>query len=282
MINEVLSFFAEKKVRTFIDATCGAGGHSAAMLEAHPELETLYAVDQDPHAITMAKHRLAPYGGRVEFHRANFSALKNIPRGSCDGVLFDLGVSSMQFDEGARGFSFSHDGPLDMRMDPHGDTTAEDIVNSFSEVDLAKIIFEYGQEPRSRKIASLIRQARSKKRITTTGELRALIESHIPRRGRIHPATLTFQALRIAVNDELGNLGAALRIVPELLSLGGRVVVISFHSLEDRCVKMAFRSTDTLLNLTKKPLVPTRQEERVNPRARSAKLRAAEKISSAV
>jgi len=278
MIDEVLGFFAGKEVRTFIDATCGAGGHSAALLEAHPELERLWAVDQDPHARIIAKKRLESYGGRVEFRACNFSALATSPQTKCDGILFDLGVSSMQFDEAARGFSFSHDGPLDMRMNPESDLTAEDIVNSWSERDLANLIYEYGEEPRSRKIASVIRSARGKRRITTTGQLRELIESHFSRRGRIHPATLTFQALRIAVNQELDSLRTALGALPDILNPGGRAVVISFHSLEDRIVKEAFRRTPGLENLTKKPMVPTREEERANPRSRSAKLRAAERL----
>ena len=261
-----------------VDMTVGAGGHAAALLEAGAA--AVLGVDRDPEALEVARERLARYGDRVRLLQAPFSEVdEDAVGGEAGGVLFDLGVSSMQLDRPERGFSFRHDGPLDMRMDPSEGPSAADLVNGLPEKQLADVIFRLGDEPRSRRIAAAIVRQRP---VTTTHQLAGIIVSAVGKRpGGPHPARRTFQALRLAVNRELEELTAALPHAAGLLGPGGRVVVLSYHSLEDGTVKRAFRDDERLTVLTKKPLVPDAEERRRNPRARSAKLRAAERSGAA-
>ena len=262
---------------TVVDMTVGSGGHAAALLEAG--VSRLVGVDRDPEALALARERLSAFGDRVRLVGALFSEVdEDVVGGSADGVLFDLGVSSMQLDRPERGFGYRVDGPLDMRMGEGSGAaapSAADLVNGLPERDLADLIFRFGEEPRSRRIAAAIVRRRP---IRTTDQLTGIIVSAVGKRpGGPHPARRTFQALRIAVNRELEELTAALPPAAGLLGPGGRVVVISYHSLEDRIVKRAFRDDDRLDVLTKKPLVASAAERARNPRARSAKLRAAER-----
>ncbi len=261
-----------------VDMTVGAGGHAAALLEAGAA--AVLGVDRDPDALEVARERLARYGDRVRLLKARFSEVdEDAVGGEAGGVLFDLGVSSMQLDRPERGFSFRQDGPLDMRMDPTEGPSAADLVNGLPEKQLADVIFRLGDEPRSRRIAAAIVRQRP---ITTTDQLAGIVVSAVGKRpGGPHPARKTFQALRLAVNRELEELTAALPHAAGLLGPGGRVVVLSYHSLEDGTVKRAFRDDDRLIVLTKKPLVPDAEERERNPRARSAKLRAAERTGAA-
>jgi len=275
MTTEVIEFLAGR--RTVVDMTVGSGGHAAALLAAG--VSRLVGVDRDPEALQIASHRLSPFGDRVRLVGARFSEVDEDVVGTpADGVLFDLGVSSMQLDRPERGFGYRVDGPLDMRMGEGSGAaapSAADLVNGLPERDLADLIFRFGEEPRSRRIAAAIVRRRP---IRTTDQLTGIIVSAVGKRpGGPHPARRTFQALRIAVNRELEELTAALPPAAGLLGPGGRVVVISYHSLEDRIVKRAFRDDDRLDVLTKKPLVASAAERARNPRARSAKLRAAER-----
>jgi 16S rRNA (cytosine1402-N4)-methyltransferase len=260
----------------YLDATVGGGGHSRLMLEAEPRIQ-LMAVDQDEAAITAAQTNLAEFGDRVRFWRGNFSDFDPGEQ-RFDGILADLGVSSAQFDIPDRGFSFRHQAPLDMRMDQRQDLTAADIVNHWNETDLANMIYTYGEERLSRRIARKIVEQRP---FQTTTELAEAISYCVPKKyryGRIHPATRTFQALRIAVNREMEVLDALLQKAPEWLIPGGRLVIISFHSLEDRRVKHGFKESPQLKVITKKPVMASDVETADNPRARSAKLRVAERV----
>ncbi|HEX9300161.1 MAG TPA: 16S rRNA (cytosine(1402)-N(4))-methyltransferase RsmH [Actinomycetota bacterium] len=275
MTAEVIEFLAGR--RTVVDMTVGSGGHAAALLAAG--VSRLVGVDRDPEALQIASHRLSPFGDRVRLVGARFSEVdEDVVGGSADGVLFDLGVSSMQLDRPERGFGYRVDGPLDMRMGEGSGTagpSAADLVNDLPERDLADLIYRFGEEPRSRRIAAAIVRRRP---IRTTDELTGIIVSAVGKRpGGPHPARRTFQALRIAVNRELEELTAALPPAAGLLGPGGRVVVISYHSLEDRIVKRSFRDDGRLEVLTKKPLVASTGERARNPRARSAKLRAAQR-----
>jgi 16S rRNA (cytosine1402-N4)-methyltransferase len=271
MVAEVLRFL--DGASTVIDATLGAGGHAEALLTAG--VERVIGLDRDPEAIEFATRRLAGFGERFTAVQTRFSQLPAENR--VDGVLYDLGVSSMQLDRPERGFSYRADGPLDMRMGPD-DERAMDVVNEASEEELARIVFEYGEERRSRRVASAIVRARSRAPIRTTDELARVVASALgARRGGPHPARRTFQALRIAVNRELEELSASLPRAVEALAPGGRVVAISYHSLEDRIVKRFVNGREDLDALTKKPLTPSAEEAARNPRARSAKLRAAER-----
>ena len=278
MVREVIGFLGGRG--TVIDMTLGAGGHAQALLSAG--VGKLVGVDRDPIALAIAGERLAVFGDRFQPVRARFSEVdEEVVAGPVDGVLFDLGVSSMQLDRSERGFSYRQDGPLDMRMGDDGPTAA-DLVNELPEKELADLIFEYGQEPKSRRIAAAIVRARSRAPIERTDELAGIVVSAVGRRpGGPHPARRTFQALRIAVNREIEELAASLPQAVDLLAPGGRVVVISYHSLEDRIVKTTFRENERLAILTKKPLQPSEAEVAGNPRARSAKLRAAERIEEA-
>ena len=263
-----------------VDMTLGAGGHAAALLDAG--VRRVVGVDRDPSALALASERLADFGDRFRAVRARFSEIdEEAVGGQVDGVLFDLGVSSMQLDRPERGFGYRADGPLDMRMGDDGPTAA-DLVNELPEGELADLIFEYGQEPRSRRIARAIVRARARAPIEGTDELAGIVVSAVGRRpGGPHPARRTFQALRIAVNREIEEFAASLPRAVDLLVPGGRVVVIAYHSLEDRVAKQTFRGEPRLAILTKRPLGPTEEEVRENPRARSAKLRAAERLPEA-
>jgi 16S rRNA (cytosine1402-N4)-methyltransferase len=276
----VLELFREKQLKSFIDATLGAAGHSLAMLKEHPELTCLIGFDRDPSALNNAKSLLPDTSILIHsnYRRLQEKLLEHSIT-QVDGILFDIGVSSMQLDQPERGFSFQHDGPLDMRMDSTQSLTAEDVISSYPEDKLANIIYNYGEERASRRIAKAIVQARRRERIDSTAKLVKVIETVLPRRGKIHPATKTFQALRIEVNSELESLQTALDQALELLAPEGILAVISFHSLEDRIVKNTFRNQDKAVFqiLTKKPLTASQEECRANPRSRSAKLRAIQK-----
>lgn len=279
MVAEVLRFLEPAPGKLIVDATVGTGGHAEAVLERGAEV---LGIDRDPMALEVARRRLSRFGERCRLLQGNFRELAGILGElgikEVDGVLFDLGMSSMQLEDPARGFSFLREGPLDMRMDPSQDLTAHEIVNSWPEGEIARILREYGEERYARRIAREIVRSRP---ISSTTELAALVaRCYPPGYHRIHPATRTFQALRIAVNDELSALREGLHAAIRALKPGGVVVAISFHSLEDRIVKRTFRQrwiADEVEILTKKPLTPTQTEVRRNPRARSAKLRAARK-----
>ena len=276
----VLAAFAALPARTglLIDCTLGGGGHSALLLEAHPQLR-LVGLDQDPSARAAAAERLAPYGDRAVVVASNFADYR--PPGPAVAVLADLGVSSPQLDVAARGFSFRADGPLDMRMNTERGVTAAELIERLDETELADLIYAYGEERLSRRIARKIKQHLAESGpFSGTAALAYLVAGCYPppaRRGRIHPATRTFQALRIAVNDELGVLDRLLQQAPDWLESGGLLAVISFHSLEDRRVKTAFVSDDRLQRVTRKPLIASDAEAETNPRSRSAKLRVAQR-----
>jgi 16S rRNA (cytosine1402-N4)-methyltransferase len=268
---EIITGLAASAGGWYLDATVGGGGHSELILQAAPDVR-LVAIDRDLQALAAARARLALYGDRVQFWHGNYA---DYPAGAqqFDGVIADLGVSSVQLDLAERGFSFRNEAPLDMRMDRSQGTTAADLVNDTPEAELARIIFTYGEERLSRQIAREIVAGRP---FITTTQLAYAIGGAVPksyRYGRIHPATRTFQALRIAVNQELSSLERFLAIAPMWLKPEGKIGLISFHSLEDRIVKHALRDNDTLTVLTKKPIIATDAELAINPRARSAKLR---------
>lgn len=277
MVAEVLRFLEPGPGKTIVDATVGTGGHAEAILEHGADL---VGIDRDPYALEIARERLLRFGKRVRLVQGDFRDLEGILAGlgvgMVDGVLFDLGMSSLQLEDPERGFSFLRDGPLDMRMDPSQPLTAHEIVNRWPEREIARILREYGEERYARRIAREI--VRSRPIETTTRLAEIVARCYPPGRRRIHPATRTFQALRIAVNDELSALREGLLGAIRSLRPGGVVVAISFHSLEDRIVKHTFRQrwiAGEVEILTKKPLVPSDEEIRRNPRARSAKLRAA-------
>jgi len=300
---EAVDALAVKPDGVYVDCTLGGAGHSALIASRLGEGGKLVAFDQDDAALAHAREVLAPYGDRVIFVRSNFRKLKEQLEGlgyaQVDGVLFDLGVSSPQLDEAERGFSYHHDAELDMRMDRSGGVTAYDVVNEWPEAELARILFQYGEEKFARRIAREIAAAREKAPIRTTGELTELVKAGIPaaaRRTGGHPAKRSFQAIRIAVNDELRAFEEALEQAIAVAKPGGRIAVITFHSLEDRICKTTFASklgkcicppdlpmcgcgAKGVLKLAlRKPLEPSAEELERNPRARSAKLRAAEKL----
>jgi 16S rRNA (cytosine1402-N4)-methyltransferase len=271
-----------------VDGTLGLGGHSAMIAAKIGVQGHLIGIDQDARAIALARLRLKDFKGRLDIVKSNFSKLDEVLKGlgveAVDGILLDLGVSSLQLDDPQRGFSFRSDGPLDMRMDGDAGTTAEELVNELPEKELADLIFHYGEERFSRRIAQRIVTARAGQRIRTTGELADIVLRSLPRgyqRDKLHPATRTFQAIRIAVNRELEVLEEALVQAFKHLKIGGRIAVIAFHSLEDRIVKEKFRALareGSAVLLTKKPLRPTESEAADNPRSRSARLRVLERI----
>lgn len=323
LVEAVVTFLAPRPGGVVVDATCGTAGHSLAFLPHLLPDGRLIAVDRDADALTIARQRLADFGaqtpsptsvsrgssspaggsmavgcadpaasgklveGQVTFHHGNFRELSAILRSldlaRVDGVLLDLGMSSLQVERPERGFSFLREGPLDMRMDVRRPLTAATLVHERSEQDLAQLLWTLGEERFSRRIARRIVAERRRHPIATTTELARLVQQAVPRRAahaRLHPATRTFQALRIAVNDELGALEAALEVLPDLLVPGGRAVILSFHSLEDRRVKQAFAAGQRAglwTILTKKPIRPDAEEIARNPRARSVKLRAVER-----
>jgi 16S rRNA (cytosine1402-N4)-methyltransferase len=283
MAREVVEMLNISPGGTYVDATVGLGGHAERMLALMNAGGRLIGVDRDEDALTSAGKRLAD--SRVLLRKGKFSELRELLREDAiekvDGVLFDFGVSMMQFKDMTRGFSFSSDEPLDMRMDRSQRLTAESIVNTWPEKELERILIEYGEEWLARKIARAIKNYRAKKRITTCRELAELVSVVYRSRGRQHPATKTFQALRIAVNDELNEISRGLEAALGLLESGGRVCAISYHSLEDRTVKNFMKNAgrEGLARvITKKPLTPSPEEIRMNPSARSAKLRAAERL----
>ncbi len=291
MPSEVLYWLLGDGRNIFLDCTVGYSGHAEKLLEGSGPDGRLVGLDRDRSAIEASRQRLSRFGTRAILMHGHFMELKQhlSEQGlaQVDGIVFDLGVSSPQLDEPARGFSFQQDGPLDMRMDQSIDGTAADLINRWPEAQLADAIFQFGEERFSRRIARAIVRARERHPLGTTKELVSVIEGAVPanyRHGRLHCATRTFQALRISVNQELDCLESALRDAVDVLSPGGRVCVISFHSLEDRIVKHTFRALsgkeDTaLVVLTKKPQVSTREESDRNPRSRSAKLRVIQRVS---
>lgn len=267
----------------FVDVTVGGGGHTEGILEAHPEARVI-ALDRDDLALAAARERLAPFGDRVSFVKTPFGdvsrALASIGLAQIDGLCADLGVSSPQLDDANRGMSFRREGPIDMRMDPSEGETALELIERASDEELADIIFHYGEEKRSRRIARSVKRALTEGQLATTLDLRrAIVRAVGPVRvGGVDPATRTFQALRIAVNGELDQLEALLGALPTIIRPGGKVAILSFHSLEDRLVKRAFHDREVWETLTKKPLVATEEEAAANPRARSAKLRGAARL----
>jgi len=306
-----ISVFAKEAVEAlqpepdhiYVDCTLGGAGHSGSLLAASSPTGRLIAIDQDLTAHANAKQVLAPYEGRYTLVHANFRRLQEIVAelglDGVDGVLFDLGVSSPQLDEGERGFSYQHDAPLDMRMDKTQPFTAQELVNTWGADELTKIFYEYGEEKWSKRIAEFIVRERATAPLETTGQLVDIIKAAIPaaaRREGGHPAKRTFQAIRIAVNDELNVFAEAIHSAVEVLRPGGRVAVITFHSLEDRICKQAFQemakgcicppelpicrctNEPKVKVITRKPIVPSAEELAANPRARSAKLRVAEKL----
>lgn len=285
MVDEVLTCLAPESERLYVDGTLGLGGHARAILEASAPDGHLIGFEWDREAAICAAERLAGFGDRVRVIRASYadllSELQVAGVETIDGLLVDLGVSSLQIDRGARGFSFRADAPLDMRMNRDLEVTAADLIAERDEQELADILYYYGEERQARRIARFICEARKTEPIRTTVQLAELVKRAVPGRfhpDRIHVATRTFQALRIAVNRELDNLVRLLNDGPEVLKPGARFCVITFHSLEDRIVKQAFRQDRRLRVLTRKPVEPGAEERALNPRARSARLRGAVRV----
>lgn len=277
LAKEVLEGLALTSGETVIDGTLGAGGHAQLMLEKTGPHGKLLGFDRDSRNLEIAKGNLKAFGERVTYVNDSFGNMDAHVE-KADAILLDLGFSSMHVDDPMRGFSFQHDGPLDMRYDIRMDISAADIVNGWSRDDLATLFRLYGEEPRAHVIAKAITDARKEKKFQTTFDLADVVSAVVPRTGRLHPATFVFQALRIAVNDELGELKRGLAAAEKILSSGGRVAIITFHSLEDRIVKNWFKESKVLEPTHKKPLVAEREEILSNPRSRSAKLRIAKKL----
>jgi 16S rRNA (cytosine1402-N4)-methyltransferase len=297
LYHEIIHALQPKSPDLYVDGSVGAGGHARGILEACAPDGRLLGLDVDPQALASARETLAPYGERVRLVQASYlyftDVLKECGWTAVQGMLLDLGVSSMQLDTAERGFSFQHEGPLDMRFDPSTPRTAADLVNGLPETELADLIYRYGEEPHARRIAEAIVRVRP---LTTTWQLAEVVRKSIPEHGRIHPATRTFQALRIAVNDELKTLETTLPRATAALAPSGRLAIIAFHSLEDRIIKAFFRreSRDclcpprqpvctcghkaTLRDITRRPIRPSEAEIQDNVRARSARLRVAEKL----
>jgi 16S rRNA (cytosine1402-N4)-methyltransferase len=287
MVSEVLEGLSLRPGGVYVDATLGLGGHTEAILSRCPEIKMVLGLDCNTESLEQAEFRLAPFGDRVRFIHSNFIHLHDVllsnKIGQVDGILMDLGISSFHLENSRRGFSFSREESLDMRMDPSDAVTAADMVNRLTVERLAELIQTYGEERWAKRIAKHISDRRKTAPILTSTELAKVVANSIPRKyhpRRIHPATRTFQALRIAVNREIDNLKEALDSLPSCLRFEGRLCIISFHSLEDRLVKIAFREDNRLKPLTKRPLVPGPEEMHSNPRARSAKLRIAQCIES--
>jgi 16S rRNA (cytosine1402-N4)-methyltransferase len=286
LVAEALELLAVRRGALCVDGTVGLGGHAAAVLRATAPGGRLLGLDRDGETLAAAEARLAEFGPRVRLEQGDYREIPERLAGEkADAILLDLGVSSVQLDDPARGFSFQAEGPLDMRLDRSGVTTAAFLVNRTRESELARLIYEYGEEPASRRIARAIVRARETKPIETTTELADIVRRAAPRRrpGGLHPATRTFQALRIRVNRELDGLAEAFVRIAGCLAPGGRMAVIAFHSLEDRAAKEAFRTLGArgFLVLTKKPVRPGEAEVRANPRARSARLRAVRREEAA-
>ena len=290
LLQEAIDFLAIRRGGTYIDATLGLGGHSCEIAKRLGAQGRLIGFDKDPRALELARKRLAEtakempndFPGLTLLHASYAEVAERVAAGTADGLLADIGVSSMQFEDAARGFSFQAEGPLDMRMNPQAELTADQVVNQFDEKTLADLIYEFGEERRSRRIARAIVRARP---IRSTAHLAEVVSAAArpmnQAERRIHPATRTFQAIRIFVNHELQDLQALLESAPRVLRPGGRLVIISFHSLEDRIVKDALRDgvkAGLYQPLTKKPVIAGETEIGQNPRSRSAKLRAAERV----
>lgn len=303
LLREVVESLVVSADGTYIDGTVGTGGHSLAIGQKLSDRGLLICLDRDPDAVRLSGRRLAFLGDRIQVIRANYAeldlVLKDLNLGEVDGVFLDLGMSTHQLEKSGRGFSFGRDEPLDMRMDPEEERTARDIVNNLSWEELEGLLKDYGEEKKAKSIAKAIVGARRQNPIVTSSQLAALVQSTFPlthRRGARHPATRTFQALRIEVNKELENLQVFLKKVPFLLKRGGRLVILSYHSLEDRLVKQAIAEGEracvcpkdfpqcacgrvpVFRRLLKKGVKPSRREIAENPRARSAVLRAAERV----
>jgi 16S rRNA (cytosine1402-N4)-methyltransferase len=289
LLVEVAAALVPRAGGRYLDATVGLGGHAEALLIGSGPTGLLWGLDRDPEALALAGARLAPFGKRVRLIQGRYEDLPELvgDAGRFDGILFDLGASSYQMDTAERGFAFGREGPLDMRMNRQEERPAADLVAALSERELADLIYRWGEERWSRRIARVIVQAREREPIATTTRLADLVARAIPRRfwpRHIHPATRTFQALRVAVNEELIGLGPALEAAAGLLGPGGRAAAMSFHSLEDRIVKQTWRrlaETEALQLVTKRPITPGPDESAANPRARSAKLRVIERPRAA-
>jgi len=297
LYKEIIHALQPKSPGHYIDGTLGAGGHARGILEACAPDGHLLGLDVDVQALALARENLAPFGQRAQLTQASYISLLDVMHeigwDAVDGIVLDLGLSSMQLDTPERGFSFTHDAPLDMRFNRDFGLTAAQLVNTWPEADLADILFKYGEEPRAKRIVRAIIKARP---LTTTAQLAEIVKRAYPEHSRVHPATRTFQALRIAVNDELASVEDALPKAISALRSGGRLAVISFHSLEDRIVKDFFREQAkdlinppyeqiykverkaTLKEINRKPITPDEEEIKENPRARSAKLRVVEKL----
>jgi len=279
LLEEVLNNLVVRKHCFFVDATVGGGGHAYSLLERFEGVR-LIGIDVDEDALKVAREKLQPFKDRVKLVKGNFRDVDDIVRSSgissIDGILFDLGLSTYQV-AGKRGFSFYDENYLDMRMDREGALTAYDVVNHYNYEELKRIFVEFGEERKAPRIARAILEARKKKTISTGKDLSGIVSKAVGRRGRLHPATKIFQAIRIEVNSELKNLEKAITCAMELLTQKGRIGIISFHSLEDRIVKNMFKNSPALMVLTKKPIRPSMNETRENVSARSAKLRIAEK-----
>ena len=282
LVEEVVFLLCPRREGWVVDGTVGLGGHAEALLERAPAESRLFGIDEDPEALARSRERLARFGSRVILCRGSFRALERVAREAgvedAQAVLLDLGLSSPQLESSGRGFSFQTDEPLDMRFDPSRGVTAADLLASLPEAELARLLFECGGEPHARRIARRIVAQRKARPIVTTGDLVRAVKAAVPRAAwqrRTHVATRTFQALRMAVNDEIGALTDALPQAASLLAVGGRLGVISFHSGEDRIVKRTFRSLSQhgYKELLPSPVAPSPEERRANPRARSAKLR---------
>ncbi len=285
LVEEVMTFLRCEPGRTYVDATLGGGGHASEILKRTGPDGGVIGMEWDEDALSEARNTLMPFGDRVKIFRENFIHLSDfVMAESVDGILLDLGLSSIQVEKAERGFSFKGEGPLDMRMDQRMNHTAAFLVNGLSSEELEDILFHYGEERWAKRIARAIVQERERDPIRTTQALRKIVHRAIPRRfhsRRIDPATRTFQAFRIRVNEELDNLGKILETGWKILKRGGRICIISFHSLEDRMVKETFRRLENqgeMHILTKKPVTPSEEEQRRNPRSRSAKLRCAERV----
>jgi len=288
LVEEVMNLLRCEAHMTYVDATIGGGGHALEILKRASPDGIVIGIDWDEEAIAEAKRALAPFGDRIKILRENFVRLPDLLEAlnisEVDGILLDLGLSSLQLEKKERGFSLKREGPLDMRMDQRIDRTAADLLNGLSFQELESTLREFGEERWAKRIAKAILQEREKKPIGTTQELRQIVHRAIPRRfhsRKIDPATRTFQAFRIRVNEELENLRRILETGWTFLKRGGRICVISFHSLEDRMVKETFRRLDrdgVIRGITKKPITPSEEEKQRNPRSRSAKLRCAERV----